>query len=45
VHASKLVRNVLVELGIKAMFLPVYSPDFNPVELLWAYVKGVLRKL
>jgi transposase len=26
-------------------FLPVYSPDFNPVELVWSKVKVVLRKL
>ena len=45
VHTSKLVRDVLVELGIKVLFLPVYSPDFNPVEFMWGYVKGVLRKL
>ncbi|MDR2202781.1 MAG: transposase [Nitrososphaerota archaeon] len=44
-HTSKLVRDVLGEFGVKVMFLPVYSPDFNPVELLWAYVKSVLRKL
>jgi transposase len=45
VHASKLVREVLGELGISVLFLPVYSPDFNPVEFMWAYMKGVLRKL
>jgi transposase len=27
------------------LFLPVYSPDFNPIEFMWAYVRGVLRKL
>jgi transposase len=45
VHTSKLVLEVLVELGINVVFLPVYSPDFNPVELMWAYVRGILRKL
>jgi len=45
VHTSKLVLGVLEELGISVLFLPVYSPDFNPVEFMWAYVKGVLRKL
>jgi transposase len=35
----------LEELGIKVLFLPVFSADFSPVELLWAYVKSVLRKL
>jgi transposase len=45
VHTSKLVRDVLEEFRIKVMFLPVYSPDFNPIELMWVYMKGVLRKL
>ena len=45
VHTSKLVLEVLVELGVNVVFLPVYSPDFIPVEFMWAYVKGVLRKL
>lgn len=25
--------------------MPVYSPDFNPVELAWLKMKSVLRKL
>lgn len=45
VHKSKLVRETLDELGIKVLFLPSYSPDFNPIELMWAYVKAILRKL
>jgi len=45
VHTSKLVRRVLKELGIKVLYLPVYSPDFNPVEFMWAYVKCILRRL
>ena len=45
VHTSKLVRDTLEELGIKVAYLPVYSPDFNPVELMWAYMKSILRKL
>jgi len=45
VHTSKLVRDTLAELGISVVFLPVYSPDFNPVELMWAYMKCILRKL
>jgi len=45
VHTSRLVRDVLKELGVNVLFLPVYSPDFNPIEFMWAYVKSVLRKL
>jgi transposase len=45
VHRSKLVMDTLHECGIKYIFLPPYSPDFNPIELLWALMKSVLRKL
>ncbi len=45
VHKSKLVLDTLRDCNIKYLFIPRYSPDFNPIELLWAYMKGVLRKL
>ena len=45
VHRSKLVTDTLNECGIKVLWLPRYSPDYNPIELLWSYMKSVLRKL
>ena len=45
VHTSKLVVEALKVCGVKVVCLPVYSPDFNPIELLWAYLKAGLRKL
>jgi transposase len=30
---------------VVVVFLPVYSPDFNPIELLWSKVKAYLRKV
>jgi transposase len=39
----------LVELATKRMckviFLPPYSPDLNPIENRWAWVKGKLRSI
>jgi transposase len=29
----------------KVMFLPPYSPDLNPIEMMWSKVKAILRKL
>ena len=26
------------------IFLPTYSPDFNPIELLWSKLKGFISK-
>lgn len=31
--------------GASVLFLPPYSPDFNPIELMWSKMKAVLRKL
>lgn len=45
VHHSKLVRNVLQECGVKVLYLPPYSPDLNPIELMWAYIKNILKRL
>lgn len=25
-------------------YLPAYSPDFNPIELAFSFLKGVLRR-
>lgn len=44
VHTSQLVKDTLKECGINYMYLPRYSPDFNPIELLWAFMKSYLRK-
>jgi transposase len=44
VHKSKLVRDVLAECNFKVLWLPLYSPDYNPIELLWAYLKSNLRR-
>lgn len=31
--------------GAKPVFLPPYSPDLNPIEMMWSKVKSTLRKL
>jgi transposase len=36
---------ILFMSGAFVWFLPVYSPDFNPIELVWSKMKAVLRKL
>ena len=45
VHKSNLVLKTLGECGIKHLFLPPYSPDLNPIELMWAWLKSYLRKV
>ena len=31
--------------GATVMFLPPYSPDYNPIELCWSKMKAIIRKL
>ena len=38
------VKDLLAQSGIVAMFLPPYSPDLNPIEEAFSYVKAYLRK-
>jgi transposase len=45
VHQSKLVKDTLKVCGITVLYLPRYSPDLNPIELVWSFMKSVLRKL
>ena len=41
-HPKKKLRNLARRHGIKLLFLPPYSPDYNPVENLWANMKRAL---
>ena len=44
-HHAKDVQKVVKELKINVIFLPPYSPDFNPIEKMWSKIKSILRKL
>jgi len=39
------IKNLLLEKNIIIKFLPTYSPDFNPIENIWAWIKNSFRKL
>jgi transposase len=45
VHTAKIVKETLKKCGVNFWYLPKYSPDLNPIELMWAYIKSILRKL
>lgn len=44
-HHVKEVQTLLQKVGIKLLYLPPYSPDFNPIEKMWSKIKAILRKL
>ena len=43
-HHIEGVRRLLSESQIMLMYLPAYSPDLNPIEMMWSKVKAILRK-
>jgi transposase len=43
-HKSAAVREAIERAGATLMFLPPYSPDFNPIENAFAKLKALLRK-
>ena len=43
-HKSSAVRRALRSAGAKLFFLPKYSPDLNPIEMLFSKLKHGLRK-
>jgi transposase len=38
-HKAKGVREMIEAAGATLMYLPPYSPDFNPIENMWSKVK------
>ena len=43
-HKNKEVIEMIESVGASVEFLPAYSPDYNPIELMWSKVKSYLRK-
>jgi transposase len=42
-HKDPRVRELVENAGAKLYFLPPYSPDLNPIELAWSWVKRWLK--
>lgn len=43
-HKVQGVRRAIRAAGAELLYLPPYSPDLNPIELLFAKLKALLRK-
>ena len=43
-HKGAAVRRAIRAAGAHLLFLPPYSPDLNPIELMFAKLKTLLRK-
>jgi transposase len=44
-HRVKGVVDPIVAVGATVVYLPPYSPDFNPIEMMWSKIKAYLRKV
>ena len=44
VHVNARIPAAIEEEGHIVRYLPPYSPDFNPIELMWAVLKAWIRR-
>src|SRR5918996_940838 len=44
-HKAKRIRQLIEGHGCELLYLPAYSPDFNPIEEAFIKIKGFLRKV
>ncbi|BDT14768.1 transposase [Limnospira platensis NIES-39] len=43
IHKMEGIEEMITATGARVEYLPPYSPDFNPIEMLWSTVKSVVR--
>ena len=43
-HKDKYIEDIFLEKGINILYLPPYTPEYNPIEMMWAKIKHFLRK-
>ena len=43
-HKGRQVRDVIEMAGARLLYLPPYSPDFNPIEMAFSKLKAFLKK-
>ena len=43
-HKGGKVREIVEGCGCELLYLPPYSPDFNPIEQTFSKIKGLIRK-
>ena len=42
-HKNEQTVVLIAAAGATARFLPAYSPDLNPIEMMWSKIKALLR--
>lgn len=44
-HKVEGVKSIIEQAGATVLYLPPYSPDLNPIEMMWSKIKSFLRML
>ena len=44
-HRKSIIPDLALRKNCTVLFLPPYSPDLNPIEKKWAWLKKLLRKI
>ena len=44
-HKGEIMKQSLTNAGHKLLYLPPYSPDYNPIEKKWAQAKAIRRRV
>jgi transposase len=45
IHRGGRIEAIVTAAGCSVLYLPPYSPDFNPIELAWGWIKALVRRL
>lgn len=43
-HKTEKVREMIKAAGVEVLYLPPYSPDYNPIEEAFSKIKNLIRK-
>ncbi len=44
-HKSQRTTELMNSINCRLLYLPPYSPDFNPIEQKWGHVKNTVKKI
>lgn len=45
IHVGNTIRTLIESTGATLLYLPTYSPEFNPIENCWSKIKSILRQI
>lgn len=43
IHKGENIRKMIEGVGAKLIYIPTYSPEYNPIEQMWSKIKSILQ--